>query len=138
MLQHLPGLVAGDDGSTGAPVCIITTGGTGAVREIAVHGRWSRRLGQAVTAEIRRRFGERPFGVILDLRDLSDPDGLSLPLWLAARRAATVVRPPVQLALCLPGDTTLDRRLRRVGADRLPRFTTMPGAREAMTAALVA
>jgi hypothetical protein len=97
--------------------------------EIAVHGRWSRHLGDEVTAEIRRCFAERPPAVIIDLAGLIDPDGASVPLWLAARRASTVVRPPVRLALCLPPGTVLDRRLHRIDAHRLPRFATVAEAR---------
>jgi hypothetical protein len=32
--------------------------------------------------------------------------------------SSTPTRPPVGLALCLPNMTTLDRRLRRIGANR--------------------
>jgi hypothetical protein len=137
MPHHFSYLIAGEEGVSDASRPV-TTGGTGAVIEITVHGRWSRRLGDEVTTEIRRRFAAHPRAVIIDLRDLSDPDGASLPLWLAARRAATVVRPPVQLALCLHPATVLDRRLRRIGAHRLPRFTTVPDARAAMTGLLAA
>jgi hypothetical protein len=108
---------------------------TGATLEIAVHGRWSRRLGDEITAEIRRCFAAHPLAVLIDLHDLTDPDGASLPLWLAARRAATVVRPPVRLALCLSPGTVLDRRLHRIGAHRLPRFATLAEARLLMTPA---
>jgi hypothetical protein len=126
MPHHFSYLITGEEGNS------VTTGGTDAVIEIAAHGRWSRRLGDEITIEVRRRFAAHPHAVIIDLRDLIDPDGASLPLWLAARRAATVVRPPVQLALCLLPATVLDRRLRRIGAHRLPRFTTVPEARAAM------
>jgi hypothetical protein len=110
-----------------------TSDGTAELPEIGVHGRWSYRLGADVSAGIRRRLRDRPTALIIDLGDLIDPDGASLPLWLATRRACAVVRPPIGLALCLPNTTTLDRRLRRIGAQRLPRFTTMPEARTAMT-----
>ncbi len=111
----------------------VTSAGTAELPEIEVHGRWSYRLGAEVTDGIRDRLREHPAALIIDLGDLVDPDGASLPLWLATRRACAVVRPPVGLALCLPNTTMLDRRLRRIGAQRLPRFTTMPEARTAMT-----
>jgi hypothetical protein len=111
----------------------LTSGGTTALTEIGVHGPWSYRLGAEVSAGIRSRLLERPTAMIIDLCDLFDPDGASLALWLATRRACTVVRPPVGLALCLPNTTRLDRRLRRIDGNRLPRFTTMPEARAAMT-----
>jgi hypothetical protein len=110
----------------------VTSGGTPALTEIGVHGRWSDRLGAEVSAGLRQRLGERPGAIIIDLRDLLDPDGASLGLWLATRRACAVVRPLVGLALCLPGTTVLDRRLRRIDANRLPRFATMHEARAAM------
>jgi hypothetical protein len=36
-----------------------------------------------------------------------------MPLWLAARRAASAARPAVQFTLCLPTATALNRELRR-------------------------
>jgi hypothetical protein len=101
--------------------------------EMEVHGRWSHRLGVEVSADIRRRLRQRPTQLIIDLRGLIDPDGASLALWLATRRVCSAMRPQVALALCLPATTTLDRRLRRIDATRLARFTTMPGARAATT-----
>lgn len=110
----------------------LTIGGTAALIEIGVHGSWSYALGAEVSAGVRCRLRESPTSMIIDLTDLVDPDGVSLPLWLATRRACAVVRPPVALALCLPQATTLEHRLRHIDADRLPRFTTMPEARAAV------
>jgi hypothetical protein len=121
----------GEHVSPGLPS--VTSTGTVELPEIEVHGRWSYRLGAEVSDGIRHRLRERPAAMIIDLGDLVDPDGASLPLWLATRRACAVVRPAVGLALCLPNTTMLDHRLRRIGAQRLPRFTTMPEARTAMT-----
>ncbi|MFI5933786.1 hypothetical protein [Actinoplanes sp. NPDC051494] len=103
------------------------------VAEVAVHGRWSRRLGLDVSAMVRDRLSRRPAAVIIDLYGLIDEDAASLPLWLAVRRAAAAVRPPIHVALCLPTTAALDRRLRRIGARRLPMFATMAQARAAMT-----
>ncbi|MDI6104137.1 ATP-binding protein [Actinoplanes sp. NEAU-A12] len=70
--------------------------------KIGVHGRWSRRLGATVSAAIAKCLAEPPVAVIADLYDLGDPDAASMPLWLAAHRAASVLRPPVPFAVCLP------------------------------------
>ncbi|MEV6600094.1 hypothetical protein AB0M36_25055 [Actinoplanes sp. NPDC051346] len=79
--------------------------------------------------------GRAPSGVIADLYDLGDPDGASMPLWLATRRAAIVLQPPEQLALCLPTTSGLDRPLRRADAQRqLPLFATTPETRAAVAA----
>jgi anti-sigma regulatory factor (Ser/Thr protein kinase) len=111
----------------------VTTG----VVEMAVHGRWSQRLGMDVSTGIRKCLAEHPAAVIADLRDMSDPDGASMPMWLATRRAGIVMQPPVPLALCLPTATMLDRRLRRLGAQHPPPvFTTMPEARAAVISRL--
>ncbi|MEV8505045.1 ATP-binding protein [Actinoplanes sp. NPDC051475] len=108
-----------------------------AVVELSVHGRWSQRLGMEVSAAIRNCLAEPPSAIIADLRDLGDPDGTSMPLWMAARRAAIVQQPPVQLALCLPTTAGLDRRMRRAGAQQhLPLFATMPEARAVVAARL--
>jgi histidine kinase-like protein len=111
----------------------VTTG----VVEMAVHGRWSQRLGMDVSTGIRKCLAEQPAAIIADLRDMGDPDGASMALWLAARRAAVVMQPPVRLVLCLPTATMLDRRLRRLGSpQRLPVFVTMPEARAAVISRL--
>ncbi|WP_433831118.1 hypothetical protein ACQP2E_12660 [Actinoplanes sp. CA-015351] len=59
-------------------------------------------------------------------------DAASLPLLLAARRAASVLRPPVRLVLCQPAGTVLRTRLQRIGAGRLPLYATMDEARAAV------
>ncbi|GAA2712137.1 hypothetical protein [Actinoplanes palleronii] len=108
------------------------------VVEYAVHGVWSHRLGVDVVAGLRARFADAPAAVIIDLHGMTDDDAASLPLWLAARRAAAAIRPTVPLALCMPATTVLETRLRRIGAERLPIFTTMPEARAAMAARIPA
>ena len=110
---------------------VATTGPATAVAELAVHGSWPHRLGLDVTAALRGCFADRPSSIIIDLHGMEDDDAASLPLWLAARRAANVLRPPVQLALCLPAATILHIRLRRIGAHRLPLYATMIDARAA-------
>lgn len=105
-----------------------------AVIEAAVSGRWCQRLCLDITAAVRKCFAEHPAAVIIDLHDLDDPDGASMPLWLSERRVATAMLPPVQLALCLPESTKLADRLRRVGAHwLLPMFPTMFEARRAVS-----
>ncbi|WP_433790835.1 ATP-binding protein [Actinoplanes sp. CA-252034] len=105
-----------------------------AIVEIGVHGRWSRRLGVDVSAAIGKCLVEPPAGIIADLYDLGDPDGASMLLWLAARRAASVLQPPVEFALCLPTATALNHQIRRAGvAPHLPRFATMAEARAAVS-----
>jgi hypothetical protein len=119
---------------TRSPAYLVATGSderTG-ITDITVHGRWSHHLGVQVCATIRDGFAERPAAMIIDLHELADPDGDSMPLWLATRKAAGAVRPPVRLALCLPATGTLHRRLRRLGPHHLPLFTTMPEAQAAL------
>ncbi|MEK8108928.1 hypothetical protein NKG94_37075 [Micromonospora sp. M12] len=84
-----------------------------------------------MTAALRDCFAARSRNIIIDLRVMEDDDAASLPLWLAARRASNVLRPPVQLALCLSTATILHIRLRRIGAHRLPLYATMIEARAA-------
>ncbi|HWS31150.1 MAG TPA: hypothetical protein VN408_00250 [Actinoplanes sp.] len=112
---------------------VLTTVGAAGIAEIAVHGSWSHRLGTEVTVALRDCFADRP-GIIVDLHAMNDDAAASLPLWLAARRVANVLRAPVHLALCLPAATLLEVRLRRIGAHRLPLYATMAEARAAVTA----
>lgn len=105
---------------------------TAVVAEIEVHGAWSRSLGTEITRRLREHLAARPAALIVDLHHLLDPDAASVPLWLAARRTTSVLRPPVQLALCLPATTPLEQRLHRLSPHRLPIFTTMPQARTAI------
>lgn len=111
----------------------VTDGPVTATVEISVRGVWSRRLGVDIAAGLRERFAGRPGAVIVDLSALVDDDAASLPLWLAARRVAAVIRPPVLLALCLPDGAVLAQRLWRIGAHRLPVFATKSEARATVT-----
>lgn len=101
------------------------------IAEISVYGRWSHRLGMQVCAGIRACLANPPAAVIADLTELIDPDGASMPLWLATRKAVRAVRPPLWLALCLPPDGVLHRRLQRLGPHHLQVFATMPEVRAA-------
>jgi hypothetical protein len=104
-----------------------------AMIEMAVRGRWDRRLCLDISSATRKCFAEHPSALIIDLSDLSDPDGASMPFWLSERRAAAAQPAPVHLVLCIPPTTRLDGRLRRVGAHLLlPMFATMAEARLAV------
>ncbi|BEL01848.1 hypothetical protein Q0Z83_000390 [Actinoplanes sichuanensis] len=116
------------------PLVTVTADSDTSLVEIGVHGRWSRHLGAGVSAAIGRCLAEPPAGIIADLYDLGDPDAASMPLWQAARRAASAVRPTVQFALCLPTATALNRELRRTDVvPHLFMFATLAEARAAVT-----
>ena len=101
-----------------------------AVIEIAVHGRWSRPLCLDVYHALRKSMAEHPSGIILDLHDLSDLDAASAGMWLAACRAANLLRPSVQVVLSMPPTRRLASHLRRLGAVRfLPIYATTKQAR---------
>ena len=85
-----------------------------AMIEMAVHGRWDQRLCVEISAVARKCFAEHPAALIIDLSDLDDPDGASMPLWLSERRAALALPTAVPLVLCVPPATALADRLRRV------------------------
>ena len=75
---------------------------------------------------------EHPAAVLVDLRDLDDPDGASVAMWLAAYRAGSIPQPPVRFALCVPPAALLATRLHKVGAYQfLSVFVDMPEARKA-------
>jgi hypothetical protein len=101
--------------------------------EIAVHGRWSRRMCLDVHALLRECLADRPSAIIVDLHDLSDLDAASAGVWLANARAASAGQPPTQLVLTMPPTRRLAGRLRRVGAVRHLRiFVTVEQARAAV------
>jgi hypothetical protein len=119
-----PGLSFGRDATTG-------------VIEMAVRGRWSRRLCLDVYTVMRKHLAASPSAIIVDLGDLSDLDGDSATMWLAVARAAALLQPPAQLVLSLPPTRRLAGRLRRMGAARfVPIFVTMHQARTAVAARL--
>jgi len=123
-------------GADGASVAVTSDFGQEWM-ELAVHGRWDLKLAGDVRTGIYKCIVEHPTGVLVDLRDLGDPDGASVPMWLAAYRAGCIPQPPVRLALCVPPATTLYARLRKVGAPQfLPVFESMPEAREALRTSL--
>jgi anti-sigma regulatory factor (Ser/Thr protein kinase) len=133
-MEGRPPYLFGSTGSSGrAPSLTLTSDVETAVVEMAVHGRWSQRLGMDVSSGVRKCLAEHPSAVIADLHDMGDPDGASVALWIAGRRAATALQPPVQLVLCVPPEAPLAHRLQRVGAGGyLPVFPTMCAARAAV------
>jgi len=105
-----------------------------AVIEVEVHGRWTRRLCLAVHLAMRGCLAEHPRVIIVDLQHLNDLDGASTSMWLAASRAANMLRPPVRLCLSLPPTRQLASHLRRSGAVRhLTIYPTTERARDAVT-----
>lgn len=129
MKVRAPYLFGGDQGD-GGPYVTATADIDTAVIELAVHGRWSQRLGVDVSAGVRKCLAEHPVALIADLHDMQDPKAASVPAWLAARRAGTALQPDVRLVLSLSPGTMLADRLERLDSGRyLPMFATMPEAR---------
>jgi hypothetical protein len=83
---------------------------------------------------MRGCLSEHPSAIIVDLQHLNDLDAASTAMWLAASRAANMLRPRVRLSLSLPPTRQLASHLRRSGAVRhLTIHPTMKRAREAVT-----
>ena len=104
------------------------------VVEFRVHGEWSRQLGDQVTAGLRLCLAGPSEALIIDLRDLDDLHGVSLPYWLAAQRMARTGPAPVHLALCTPPVTMLGYRFRHADDAAALSFATISEARAAMDA----
>lgn len=85
---------------------------SGAVVEMTVRGRWSQQLGDQFTALLRVCLAGPAQAVIVELREVGDRHGVSLPCWLAAQRTARLGSAPVHLAFCPPPRSMLDYRLR--------------------------
>lgn len=108
-----------------------------AVVELKVHGRWSRELGSQVTAGLRLCLAGPSEALIIDLHDVGDLHGVSLPYWVAAQRTARSGPAPAHLALCAPSTTMLDYRLRNHEWDPTLLFATMAEARIAIVGRLL-
>jgi anti-sigma regulatory factor (Ser/Thr protein kinase) len=109
----------------------------GAVIVLTPHGQWDWRLFLDLYTGVHKYLADCPPALILDLHDLVDPTTASAPLWLTARRSGAAMRPPVEVALCLPPTTPLAVRLHRLGAKRfLPVYDTVPQARTALASGL--
>jgi anti-sigma regulatory factor (Ser/Thr protein kinase) len=109
----------------------------GAVIVLTPHGQWDWRLFLDLYAEFHRFLAEHPVALIVDLHDLVDPTTASASLWLTARRSGAAMRPPVEVALCLPARTPLAIRLHRLGAKRfLPIYPTVAQARAGVATAV--
>ncbi|MGA5305895.1 ATP-binding protein [Nucisporomicrobium flavum] len=107
---------------------------TTAVVELAVHGGWSARFGDQIATCLRLCLAGPSITAIIDLHDLEDPLGLSMPFWMAAWRRARFDTSPVDLVLCLPGASALGRRLRAAEGPQL--FACPAQARLAATTLL--
>jgi anti-sigma regulatory factor (Ser/Thr protein kinase) len=108
-----------------------------AVALMAVRGTWNRKLWQDASSALRKCLAEHPEALIVDLSELDDPAGLSLPTWLDARHTAALKDPPVQLALCIPPDLPLADRVQRLGSGQwLPVYAKVRQARVAVAGRL--
>jgi anti-sigma regulatory factor (Ser/Thr protein kinase) len=117
----------------GASVAVTSDVGMAAV-EVTVHGRWSSQLGEQVSAALLMCLAGPAVSVIVDLRDLGDPYGVSLPFWLALWRQARLGTAPVHVTFCLPTATALSRRFRYLQGPQPRVYATVPEARAACAA----
>jgi anti-sigma regulatory factor (Ser/Thr protein kinase) len=116
-----------------APEVAVVGDESTAVVEMTARGAWSRRLGDRVATGLSLCLAGPSDSIIVDLRDLDDPHGASMPFWLAAWRQARLAPSPVRLALSLPASAALSRRLRALDGPQPRVFTTVPDARVALT-----
>ncbi|MFI7602437.1 ATP-binding protein [Actinoplanes sp. NPDC049681] len=111
---------------------VAVTGDVGmVVVEVAVYGRWSPQLSEQVSAALHMCLAGPSAAIIVDLHDLGDPHGGSLPFWLALWRQARLGAAPVYVTFCLPTATALSRRLRYLQGPQPRAYTTLPEARAA-------
>jgi anti-sigma regulatory factor (Ser/Thr protein kinase) len=112
---------------------VAVTGDAGiAVVEVAAHGQWSPQLGEQLSAALRMCLAGPSPSIIVDLRDLGDPYGASLPFWLALWQQARHGSAPVHVTFSLPVTTGLSRRLRSRPAPRPRVYATVREARIAI------
>ncbi|GIE83632.1 ATP-binding protein [Actinoplanes regularis] len=104
-----------------------------AVSLLTVHGPWDDQLRRETSVSLRRCFAEHPDALIVDLSRLLDPGSESAPTWTSARSVAAALRPPVQLALCVPPELPLAGRMQGLDAGRfLPVYAKVRQARVAV------
>jgi Histidine kinase-like ATPase domain len=117
------------------PTAVAVTGDAGmAVIEVAVSGRWSPRLGERVSAALCVCLAGPCASIIVDLRDLDDPHGVSVPFWLGLWRQARFATAAAQVAFCLPVTTALSWRLRHHRGPQPRVYATAGEARSAINA----
>jgi anti-sigma regulatory factor (Ser/Thr protein kinase) len=102
------------------------------VVDMVVHGQWSQRLGDQVSAGLRLCLAGPSVSIIIDLQHMDDRYGVSMPFWLAARRQGRLAPSPVHLAFCLPTTTALSRRLRNLRGPQPRVFAAASEARVAI------
>jgi anti-sigma regulatory factor (Ser/Thr protein kinase) len=112
----------------GLGVTVISDAST-ALAEMVVHDQWTPHLGEQILAGLRLCLAGPSASIIVDLRHLDDPYGISLPFWLAAWRQARLGPAPVPLVFCLPTTAALSRRLRSIEGPQPRVFSTVPEAR---------
>ncbi|GAA2908604.1 hypothetical protein Acy02nite_88260 [Actinoplanes cyaneus] len=110
----------------------VTADASTTVVEMSVHGRWSQQLGNQVADSLRRCLAGPCEAIVIDVSDIGDLHGVSLPYWSAAVREARLGPAPVQVALCCRPATMLDYRLRHQDGPPLTVFRTMTQARIAI------
>ncbi len=102
------------------------------VVEMTVHGTWSPQLGNQVTESLRRCLASPCEALVVDVRNVTDLHGISMPYWSAVARTAQLGPAPVHVAFCLPPATMLDYRLRHQDGEPSLLFATMTQARIAI------
>ncbi|GAA2554440.1 hypothetical protein GCM10010435_26130 [Winogradskya consettensis] len=122
--------VAGNDKSV-----VGVTGDAGiAVVELAVYGRWSPLLAGQVSEGLDLCLAGPSRAIIVDLHEVADPLGDSVPFWRDAWQRFRQEEPPAQLALCLPAAMRFDQRLALARKPGPEVYTGMPQARAAIAA----
>ncbi|GAA3923219.1 ATP-binding protein [Actinoplanes auranticolor] len=102
--------------------------------EVAVHGQWSPRVSDTVSAALPLCLAGPSSSIIVDLRDLGDTYGASLPFWLALWREARLADAPMNMTFSLPETTALSRRLRNLRGPQPRVFATVLEARMGIAA----
>ncbi|GIF01964.1 ATP-binding protein [Paractinoplanes rishiriensis] len=115
----------------GPAVTVIGDAGM-AIAEVAAHGQWSLALGEQVSAAVRKCLAGPSASIIVDLRDLVDPDGVSVSFWLRLWQWAWLGTTPMSVSFCVPATAALSRRLRYFPGPAPRVFTAVAEARKAI------
>lgn len=125
--------MSGRSGGDGGSSIVVSRGPGEAIVEVSVRGQWCHASSVAAYHVFKKVLAERPTAIIVDLDELHDLRAGSASMWMALSDAAASLRPPAQVALCMPPTRQLVTKLRHLGCTRLlSMFVTVDQARSAV------
>jgi hypothetical protein len=115
--------------ASGAPKVDVVHNLTDCYTEVTVHGGWSPQLRTSISEQLQACLAEHPRAVVIDLSNLSDPEGRSASAWRTVARYAGTRGPAARVLICA-APAPLRQRLR---ADDPTKVTVLNSTGDAHT-----